>query len=314
MRILIPRLSEFTKWIDYSGKELRKRFDIEKNYLKAQVETIKLYSGWMKPYFAAAEKLKQQGFDNNAALVNAFSTSMFELQLFGSKPVKPDSKFNYKSKRGYNQVILIKIEYRGHVSQRVTQKGDYGFGMGGKVDLTFDSYALNDEELATANKMVDDADIEESLNFSANIAGDALKTLKEDLDYFLMSKEEKKKLDDADKKKKEVKKEVQDINPFTALFGWTKKKPKKKEEKKDEKKEILAPEEIKKDSYVEKTMRATAIEGAAGKLYLCYDIYKKSHGMAAAPEAFDDYDADAVESMSEGKVALKDSFKKWEQL
>ena len=34
MRILIPRLSEFLKWANYSEKELRKRFSIEKNYLK----------------------------------------------------------------------------------------------------------------------------------------------------------------------------------------------------------------------------------------------------------------------------------------
>ena len=110
LRILIPRLSDFHKWVEYSNKELTKRFSIEKNYLKSQVETIKLYSGWMKPYFAAAEKLKQEGFDNNAALVNAFSTSMFELQLFGSKGVKPSSKFGrYTPRRGYNQVILIKL-------------------------------------------------------------------------------------------------------------------------------------------------------------------------------------------------------------
>ncbi|MBR9701961.1 hypothetical protein GOV13_03490 [Candidatus Pacearchaeota archaeon] len=312
LRILIPRLSEFHKWVEYSNKELNKRFDIEKNYLKSQVETIKLYSGWMKPYFSAAEKLKQDGFDNNAALVNAFSTSMFELQLFGAKKVKPDSSFgSYKPRRDYNQVILINLEYRGHVSQRVTQKGDYGYGMGGKVVMTFDSYALNDEELNAAKKLVEKAKMDEGLNFSANIAEDALKTLKEDLDYFLMSDEDKKKIDDADSKKTEIKKESQDVNPFSALLGFGNKKPKKKDKKSD-KKEDVKPEDIIKDNPIELAMRASAIEGAAGKLYLCYDIYKKSHGMVAPPDPFDEYDSKLIEKMGEGgNVDLKRAMKKW---
>ena len=98
-RVLVPRLGEFLKWKDYSEKELRKRFSIEKNYLKSQVETIKLYSAWMKPYLKAAADLEQKGFDKDAALVNAFSTSMFELQIFGKQPMKVPEKFHgYKLK------------------------------------------------------------------------------------------------------------------------------------------------------------------------------------------------------------------------
>ncbi|MCK4650185.1 hypothetical protein KAT36_03040, partial [Candidatus Pacearchaeota archaeon] len=304
MRILIPRLSEFLKWADYSEKELRKRFSIEKNYLKSQVETVKLYSSWMKPYLESAEKLRQKGFDNHAALVNAFSTTMFELQLLGVKSVGVDEdRFGgYKPKRGYNQVIVITLVYRGHVSQRVTQKGDYGFGMGGVVDINFDSYALNDQELAVAKKLLEKSDLEKSMEFSMDVAGDALKEMKEDLDYFLKSKEEKEK-----EEKKKEKKKGEDINPFAALFGLFE----KKEDKKEKGKEImLVADEIKKDNYVEKTMRADAIEGAAGALYTIYDVYKKAHRMASAPgSGFDNYDADAVEELSEGgSVGIRDVF------
>jgi len=48
-RILVPRLDDFLKWVEYSEAELRKRFKIERSYLKAQVESIKLYSSWLKP-------------------------------------------------------------------------------------------------------------------------------------------------------------------------------------------------------------------------------------------------------------------------
>ena len=125
MRILIPRINEFLKWVKYSESELSKRFSIENNYLRSQVETIKLYSAWMKPYLVAAEKLRQKGFDSSSALVNAFSTSMFELQLFGSQPINVHDVYagKYKEKRGYHRVMVIGLVYRGHVSQRVTLAG-----------------------------------------------------------------------------------------------------------------------------------------------------------------------------------------------
>ncbi|MFH0711859.1 MAG: hypothetical protein V1889_02005 [archaeon] len=305
MRILIPRVGEFLKWVKYSESELRKRFSIEKNYLRSQVETIKLYSAWMKPYLVAAEQLRQKGFDSNAALVNAFSTSMFELQLFGSQGVKVEDVYEgkYNAKRGYNRVMIIGLTYRGHVSQRVTQKGDYGFAMGGKVDMTFDAYALNDEEVAAARKLLEDDDVAKSMEFSGDIAGDALKTLKEDLDYFLMSSEEKEKV----KLKEEKKEEKVDINPFAALFGWGK----KKEKSKDEKKDFVEIENIKNDNFVEKMMRAKAAESAASWLYLVYDIYKKAHGMASVQgPGFDLYDSEAIEDLSEGgSVGFRDVFK-----
>ena len=152
LRILIPRLSEFLKWQEYSEKELRKRFQIEKSYLKTQVETIKLQSSWIRPYLKAAEELKQKGFDQNPALVNAFSTTMFELTLLGKRKVDPTREIKsetlpegfkrHKFKRDYYSCILITLKYRGHVGQRVTQRGEYGFAMGGRVDMEFDCYAL----------------------------------------------------------------------------------------------------------------------------------------------------------------------------
>jgi hypothetical protein len=277
MRILIPRISEFNKWREYSEKELRKRFSIEKNYLKSQVETVKLYSSWMKPYLEAAEKLRQKGFDNDAAMANAFSTSMFELQIFGKKVMKVPEKFkSYIPKRNYNQCMVIGVKYRGHVGQRVTQKGDYGFAMGGRIIMTFDAYALNEEEIDLVKKEMKSSDVEDSMIYSQDTAEEAIKDLKEDLDHFLKSDEEKEK-----ERLKVEKEESEDINPFTALLGLFK-MPAKKDKKKD-KKTIETTKDIKKDNYVETALRASAKEDAGKSAHLVYDIYKKAHGMASAP-------------------------------
>jgi len=53
-RILKPRLHEFLEWKKRSEVELRKRFEIEKGYLKSQVNSLKLYTRWVKPYIVSA--------------------------------------------------------------------------------------------------------------------------------------------------------------------------------------------------------------------------------------------------------------------
>jgi hypothetical protein len=83
-RILKPRMAEFLDWKERSEHELRKRYEIEKNYLKGQINTLKLYSKWAKPYLVATQKLSSEGnLGDNPALVNIFNTLMLELCLMG---------------------------------------------------------------------------------------------------------------------------------------------------------------------------------------------------------------------------------------
>ncbi len=301
-RILIPRIDEFLKWKKYSYSELQKRYNIERNYLKSQVETIKLYSSWMRPYFKAAEQLRQKGFDKSAALVNAFSTSMFELTLMGvSKAKAPKQVSGYNIKRDYNSVVLINLRYRGHLAQKADQKGNFAFAFGGKVEMNFDAFALNEEEISLMRKELERDDIAESLA-SLDIADSARKEMQEDFDYFLKDEEEREKEDKAKEKKK---KKENDINPFSALF-----KPfvakKKSSGSKKEKKEINEVGDIKSDNWVEKHLRTAAANSAASRLYVAYDVYKKSHRMASSSENFDNYtEKDVSPSVGSLKEALE---------
>ena len=291
-RIMIPRIDEFLKWQDFSYKELRKRESIERNYLRSQIETIKLYSAWMKPYFKAAEQLRQKGFDKNAALVNAFSTSMFELTLFAKQKVTaPKQVKGYNIRRDYNSILLINFQYRGHLAQKA-EKGNYAFAFGGRVDITFDAYSLNEEELNFMKKKMESEDFEEGLKYSFDIAEDALKELKDDFDYFLKSKEER---DKEDKEKDGG--ASQDINPFTALFDLFKPSSYSSSAKKGKEVEINDEKDIKPDNWVEKHLRAEAANTAAARLYTTYDVYKKAHRMASSSDNFDNY--------SESKVSPK---------
>ena len=84
-RILKPRIQEFLKWKDLSGKELKKRYDIERAYLKSQVNSLKLYTRWARPYLRAASMLEQRE-SNNLALVTAFNSILMELTLLSTSP------------------------------------------------------------------------------------------------------------------------------------------------------------------------------------------------------------------------------------
>lgn len=277
-RILIPRISEFLKWQEISEKELTKRFEIEKSYLRSQVGTLKLYSSWAKPYMKAAEELRMKGFDKNPALVNAFNTAMFQLTLFGESKVNlekaaiakevPYSFKDKKLKRNYYSCIVLDIVFRG-IPQKVTQQ-NYGFG--GRVEMNFDCYPLNEDEINCVKKELEEDDIETSFRFLQAETDQSLEQLKEDIEHFSVS----------DKKKKEKDKKSEDANPFSSLWNLF-----KGEEKKGDKNKIEKIDDIKKDSFVEKAIRQIAAKGAKGRAYALYDIYKKAHGHASTPEPFD---------------------------
>ena len=67
---------------------------------------------------------------------------------------------------------------------------------------------------------------------------------------------------------------------------------------------IADVKDIKKDNFVEKTVRADAASAAGSTLYTIYDIYKKAHGMASAEgEGFEKADKDMAK---EPRVKLGD--------
>ena len=222
-----------------------------------------------------AKKL-ENCIEKNPALVNAFNTTMFELVLFGKKKFNfedavssgdlPGGFKKYKLKRDYYSCYLITLLFRG-IPQKVTQQ-HYGFG--GRVDMTFECYALNSEELKLMEKQMEKQDVEDTFKVFQESTEQSLEQLREDLEHFLIE----------EKIQKEEKKKSEDINPFSALFSFL--KPEKKEPKSE-----IKISEIKKDNFIEKEVRRLAGNKARVNLYKIYDIYKKSHGMASSPEEFE---------------------------
>ena len=278
-RILQQRVPEFFKWAEESEKELKKRFEIEKIYLKSQVNSIKLYSHWLKPYLKATKQLEQNARET-ADLVNYFNTSLFELSLLAKGRYDPENdiykrelpEFFRKLKekkqiRNYIPMTLVEFSYRV-APDRTDQRG--GFGYRGRFELLFTSFALNDDELEVLKREMEKDDFADVYKAITGSTDESLGQIQTDIDKLLGEEEEK---------KEEEKSE--DINPFSALKSLFKNE--KKDENVDLKKEGLPKE----DTQYEKVIRSQALLNARFSCRKFYDAYKKYLGMNAFdPSAF----------------------------
>ena len=275
-RILEARILEFNQWKDLSEVELRKRFNIEKNYLKSQINTLQLYSRWVKPYLKAAAQLEMNSdMDKNPALVTAFNTILLQLTLFGK------NKFDFeeailtnalpngvkKPKRDYYSCVIVDFSFQG-----IPQKYGQHYVFGGRAVVNFKAYALSQDEVDALYQELKKADIVDVFKLIEGSTTESLDELKKDIDHFLNKGKLEEEAEKAEKEK--------DVNPFSALFSFI--NIKSKEEKEAEKKKgEIDIKKIKKDSYVESIVRNLAKKQAIETCFNVYDVYKKAHGMAS---------------------------------
>ena len=275
-RIILPRISEFNIWLVQSEKELRKRYQLEKTYLQSQVNSLKLYSRWAKPYLMAAQQLEMKEQGRNADLVKTFNTILLELTLLGKSQVRVKNEalagklpfdFTKESflktlKRNYYSCILVDFKFRG-IPQRISQQPNYVFG--GRTEITFRAYALNDDELEKINQELGKSDIEDVLGLIEGSTTTSLAQLQDEINFFLEEKTEEK----SSEKSKDT------SNPFLALIGHYEKN-KKPKEKSTSKSEII----VKPDNFIEaEHLRTLTVEIAKDTLFNLFDVYKKAHAM-----------------------------------
>jgi len=279
-RILKPRIQEFNIWMKESENELRKRYELEKTYLKSQVNSLKLYARWVKPYLKAATSLEAKEKSREPSLVKTFNTIILELTLLGKRKLDvhdealkgnlpkdfAKERFLKKIKRNYYGCILIDFVFRG-IPQKISQQAHYVFG--GRADVTFKAYALNDDEIAKLNEQLEKSEMGDVLALIEGTSTASLGQLEEEINFFLeeKSEEEKSKIKD-------------ESNPFLALIGKyesSEAKPKSKKGEEKPKEIIVAP-----DNWIEENLlRKLVANSIKDTIYDMFDVYKKAHGMAS---------------------------------
>ncbi len=269
-RILLPRVQEFKIWLDQSERELRKRYELEKTYLKSQVSSLKLYSRWAKPYLKAAQELEGKESGRNANLVKTFNTVLLDLTLLAKKNMKDEiqqaaidgklprdfMKIADRLKRQYHSCILVDFNFRA-----VPRQGVYI----GKSTINLNAYALNDDEINAINEELKKDDLNDVLKLIEGATTESIGQLEEEINSFL---EETKREESKEEKSSDQ------SNPFTALIGGYNGKSEKKQTK-EEKAKPVTP-----DNWLEKThLRPFAANDAVKFAFVVFDVYKKAHGM-----------------------------------
>lgn len=291
-RILQQRSQEFFLWIKESYSSLKQRYEIERNYLKSQVSMLKMYAKWVKPYLVAANRLQQNYQSKNAALVTAFNTMILELQLIATAPydIKDDvatglvpDLFKYYKGRKYFKVLVLEFDFRS-IPQKVSQR-DWAFG--GKVDVKFTSYALNEEEIKVLKSEINKDDLKSVLELVDGATNESLDQIDKEIRALTEGKEDEEidKEDEqkvADKKKKEEEKKKGDDFGIKALFSGF--RFKKKEKEKFDEKKTLNPEP---DDQYERVVRSQCALDSRSLCFTIFDTYKKAHGMPSHNSPYD---------------------------
>ena len=339
-RILKPRVDEFFQWKAQSSEELRRRFNIERAYLKSQVETLKLYSSWVKPYLQSAEQLRMQMTSKEEpSLISAFGTMVLNLSLMMYKELDVadavDNKFlpdNFKRMnerkeiRKFYQLIFIDYTFRTYPTQQ--------FPHAGLVDIKFKAYAVNDDELLLLNEKIEKDKSGSMLGIAGNLSDESLKQLQDEIDYFDKKEEKVEKKEDfafkgvfkdfiknfAPETKNEIIKEYNElykkvekgnakdvsdmqIGSIKALIDGLKKKKKKKENLERIKKEGLKP-----DNYHESVVRDYTEQEASRFCFGVFDKFKKSRKMASFVNPFDE--PDVYKRIRERRAEIQAGMKK----
>ena len=276
-RILRARVLEFNTWLEQSEKELRKRYKLERTYLKSQVNSLKLYSRWAKPYLKAAKDLEMKDMGREPALVKAFNTIILELTLIGKKKIDVKEEalsgnlpkdFEKIKTKDYYSCVLVNFKFRG-IPQKISQQPHYAFG--GRAEISFKAYVLNEDELKKLDEFLEESDLNDVLRLIEGSTGENLEQLQEEINFFLEESNE----EERQEKQKDT------SNPFKALFGGYKEKPKPAKPEVS----VSPPSEktkitIRTETFAEKNHVRPLGEETAKKLaFNLFDVYKKAHGM-----------------------------------
>ena len=291
-RILQGRVKEYLKWRELSEKELDKRYKIERTYLKAQVNSLKLYTKWARPYMIATQKLlpAELAAEDMGELPTTFNTMLTFLDLFAKKKVKiaqkpgssdvikvekytklkkvKDEEKEEEKDNDVYSVLEVKFVYRVLPGGQ-TQEGYRGHL--GNVDVKIVGYEMQQKDLDN----LEIARQNEVISLVDEVTKDTLDALEDDIKRFLGDEDKGEKKETKSRKhlgrqiddtinitKKHfsnIKEQVQKIsNVVNSLSNWN---AEQQTEWNTQRLRKLAKEKSKKDAYM-----------------LIY-LYKKLHSM-----------------------------------
>ena len=299
-RILVPRIQEYLAWEKLSEAELTKRYKIERAYLKSQVNALKLYSQWARPYLKAAQQLMASDY-RTPDLVSIFNNMQLQVSLFGKKQVRPSDIIktpvftknklaNVKLPKKIYACVEITMTYRTIPHTVTRSESGTHYTQGGRVNMKFLGFALDEDEVDAVEK----EELYQGLELIESMTKESLESVQEEISKYL--EEEEKGTEDPGERIKQLEKLINSVSDKRAVEKYKKEikdiVKKMRHEKGDNIlvslskgfKEISEPfqkmfrpkPEI---NWVVEMVRDSAKSTSVESAYRIYLVYKKSHGM-----------------------------------
>jgi len=275
-RILHGKVDEYFRWKEASYNELKNRERLQLAYLKSQVNALKLYASWIRPYLVAAKRLQMKPHSSKKPeMVSSFNVLAIELGLVGFKPVEFRKMKETSDGRKAYSVIKANFEFRSSPTQQYTEKRQPYFVQKGKFIITFEGYALTEEELETLKS----EDLDEVQEYIEGMLDTSLDVLRDDIDKF-MAKLENIVEEEAKPTTKPIGERIREsiksqFKPLTEFFGGSEEKKASTKDKKKNKRQTSQ------GNYEFRGLMAQAKSSAKDETWKVMEIYKKDHGMIA---------------------------------
>ena len=199
--ILKPRLGEYMDWAKRSYEELSSRRKIEKAYLKSQVNALKMYTAWAKPYLIATNRLMPpEKYETDADVISGFNVTKVNVSIRGKKEYKPAPTSTIilpeLKKNKVFQVLELTFKYRSFPERIRTPQGQ-ATGFRVRLEVKITPYVFTQDQL-------DKLEIKEEAEVwkFANLTQESIDAIRKDLELY--EAEEKKEEKGKEKPKVEL--------------------------------------------------------------------------------------------------------------
>jgi hypothetical protein len=207
-RILKGRFQEYELWKNAFKKDMTSRKEINKNYLKSQVESLRLQLDWIKPHYNVLQQLNIGSGTTDPDLIIGFDTSLIKTKLrclAGGE----------KAGSLVTGVVDVEFEFKTGPYPVQTDSGGRAFHHRFGTKITYTPYVMSNEDYNDYVK----TEAMKDIDFFKDIVGESLKAIQEDLEKYLGGQDfigKEKKDEEADSKPASIL-ELFTL-PFTSLF------------------------------------------------------------------------------------------------
>ncbi len=271
--ILGRKLKQYLIWKEKTYRELKMGQTFKLKYLRQHFHVIKLYLNWLRPYLRNIKRLQMSGQVGDQDIVSSFDTSKIELEILAIKKkyelevfpgTKEEMDFQY-----YFPCVRVRWNFVAIPQMAFQEEFQRGALHRGRTIITIQAFLTSKDDLAAYKKKVDEEDFE-----LLSAVDESLMAMKEDIDKYLAQAGEQ------EEEKKEEQPKGMIILPFHAVASGFRAIGSGVREVRSGFQEMLGLQkkgELK-GKYV-KAEESAATKIASTDAYLCYKVFKQTHGM-----------------------------------